>query len=47
MDPYVDIFRRFGEADVQYVIIGVFGINFYAQGAGHLITTAETLERTP
>jgi hypothetical protein len=40
-DPYVDVCRRFEHAGVQYVIVGVFGINLYAQKAGQFITTAD------
>ncbi len=41
MDPYVDVCRQFEDARVRYVIIGVFGINFYAQQAGEIITTGD------
>jgi hypothetical protein len=41
MDPYVDVCRRFEDARVRYVIIGAFGINFYAQQAGEIITTGD------
>jgi hypothetical protein len=40
-DPYVDVCRRFEHAGVRYVIVGVFGINLYAQKAGQFITTAD------
>jgi hypothetical protein len=41
MDPYVDVYRRFQDEGVRCIIIGVFGINFYAQQVGEVITTAD------
>jgi hypothetical protein len=41
MDPHVEVCQRFEEARVRYVIVGVFGINFYARQAGQLMTTAD------
>jgi len=41
MDPYVEVCKRFEDEHLRYVIVGVFGINFYSQQTGHLITTAD------
>jgi hypothetical protein len=41
MDPYADVCRHLERAGVRYVIIGVFGINFYAQQVGEIITTGD------
>jgi hypothetical protein len=41
MDPYVEVCRRFENARIRYVIVGVFGINLYAQQFGEIITTAD------
>jgi hypothetical protein len=41
MDPYVEVFKQFAEEGIRYVIVGVFGINFYARQAGQIITTAD------
>lgn len=41
MDPYVEVCRRLEDESVQYLIVGVFGINFYSQQAGQIITTAD------
>jgi hypothetical protein len=41
MDPYIEVCKRFADDGVRYVIVGVFGINFYARQAGQIITTAD------
>ena len=41
MDPYVEVCKHFEEEGVHYVIVCVFGINFYAGQAGQVITTAD------
>jgi len=41
MDAYVEVCKRFAEEGVRYVIVGVFGINFYAQEVGEIVTTAD------
>ncbi len=41
MDPYVEVCKRFAEEGIRYVIVGVFGINFYARQVGEIITTAD------
>jgi hypothetical protein len=41
MDPYVDVCRHLEEAGIRYLVIGVFGINFYAQQVGEVITTGD------
>ena len=41
MDPYVEVCRRFEEEGIPYVIVGVFGINFYARQMGEIITTGD------
>jgi hypothetical protein len=41
MDPYIEVCKKFAENGIRYVIVGVFGINFYARQAGEIITTAD------
>lgn len=41
MDPYTEVCKQFAEKGIRYVIVGVFGINFYARQAGEIITTAD------
>jgi len=41
MDPYVEVCERFAEQGIRYVLVGVFGINFYARQVGEIITTAD------
>jgi hypothetical protein len=41
MDPYIDLCRRFENAGIRYLIIGVFGINFYAEQVGQVVTTGD------
>lgn len=41
MDPYLEACSRLEQAGIRYMIVGVFGINFYAQQMGHIITTAD------
>jgi hypothetical protein len=41
MDPYVEVCKRFEDERIRYVIVGVFGINFYARQVGEIITTAD------
>ena len=41
MDPYVEVCARFDEQSIRHVLVGVFGINFYAQQVGEIITTAD------
>ena len=41
MDPYVEVCHRFAEQGIRYVLVGVFGINFYARQVGEIITTAD------
>ena len=41
MDPYIEVCKRFADDGIRYVIVGVFGINFYARQAGEIITTAD------
>jgi len=40
-DPYVEVCKRLEDQRVRYLIVGVFGINFYARQAGQIITTAD------
>jgi hypothetical protein len=41
MDPYAEVCKRFEDQRIRYLIVGVFGINFYARQAGQIITTAD------
>lgn len=41
MHPYVEACAALRRAGVRYVIVGVFGINFYARDAGSVFTTAD------
>jgi hypothetical protein len=41
MDPYVEVCKRLADEDIRYVIVGVFGINFYARQVGEIITTGD------
>jgi hypothetical protein len=34
MDAYVEVCKRFEDERIRYVIVGVFGINFYARQLG-------------
>ena len=39
MDPYAEVCKRFEDQHIRYLVVGVFGINFYARQAGQIITT--------
>lgn len=41
MDPYAKICQSLNRARVRYVVVGVFGINLYAEEAGVVMTTAD------
>jgi hypothetical protein len=41
MDAYVEVCKRFEDERIRYVIVGVFGINFYARQVGDIITTGD------
>jgi hypothetical protein len=41
MDPYVEVCKQFADKGIRYVVVGVFGINLYAQQVGEIITTAD------
>lgn len=41
MNPYIQACRALGQARVRYLIVGVFGINLYAEEAAEVMTTAD------
>ncbi|MBI4356012.1 MAG: hypothetical protein HY597_06170 [Candidatus Omnitrophica bacterium] len=40
-DPYIAVIRAFNRVGVQYVVIGMAGINYYARRASEAITTMD------
>lgn len=38
-DPYLTILRAFAEASIRFVVIGVYGANYYASATDALFTT--------
>ncbi|MHC4872612.1 MAG: hypothetical protein ACYTFY_12285 [Planctomycetota bacterium] len=41
MDIYTQIIREFNKGKVNYIVIGVSGINYYAKNAMHIIMTGD------
>lgn len=40
-DPYLAVIRRFNRLGIRYVVIGMSGINYYAQGPSETIVTMD------
>lgn len=39
MDPFIKLLSAFGKSDVRYVVIGVWGANYYARSGSMLFST--------